>query len=417
MHVKTILNRVEEFKGFVVALVSFNTVCSEGLRLEARIRPRKGSRPVCGGCGERGPVYDHGVERCFQYVSLWGIPVVLLYVMRRVNCPRCGVRTERVPWAAGKSPITRTLALFLSDWAKRLSWQEVADCFHVSWRQVCASVSWVVQWGLAHRDVLQVEAIGVDEVHFGKGQRYMTLVYQLCGPKPRLLFVGRRHDAAALEGFFQKMGAAWCARLQYVCTDMWVGYRKAIRQYLPDAVHILDRFHIVKLLNDALEEVRREEAHELARKGIRLLKGLRYAFLKRPENLTPHQRENLHGVLNRRSLRTVRAYLWKEKFQLFWDYMSPYWARWYLQRWCKGAMRSRLKPIKRFVNTVRKHEDLIINWFEARKAFNSGAVEGLNRKVNLITRKAYGYKSFEVLQIALYHTLGDLPRPEATHRF
>jgi len=198
---------------------------------------------------------------------------------------------------------------------------------------------------------------------------------------------------------------------------MWQAYLNAIKKHLAGAVHILDRFHIVKLLNEAVDKVRRQEASELRKQGLDLLKGLKYAFLKRPENLTRRQRESLQGIMNKRWLRTVRAYLWKEKFQLFWEYTSPYWAKRYLRRWCKGAMRSRLAPLKKFVGAMRAHEDLLMNWFRAKKLFSSGAVEGMNRKVNLITRKAYGYRRYDVLKIALFHTLGYLPEPEITHKF
>jgi hypothetical protein len=115
--------------------------------------------------------------------------------MRRVQCPACDVKVEYVPWAVGKSPVTKMLALQLSDWAKRLSWQEVYACFHVNWRQVYESVKYVVGWGLEHRDIDGVEAIGIDESQFGKGHQYLTVVYQLCGETLRLLYVGQRRDA------------------------------------------------------------------------------------------------------------------------------------------------------------------------------------------------------------------------------
>jgi transposase len=324
---------------------------------------------------------------------------------------------ERVPWSSGKSPVTHTLSLYLADWAKVLSWQEVSRRFGVSWGQVFESVRHVVEWGLAHRDVSGVSAIGIDEIQFGKGQQYLTVVYQLCGDTRRLLHVGRRRDSAALSAFFDEMGAAWCWGISHVCTDMWRAYLKVVEERLLNAVHILDRFHIVKLLNEAVDQVRRQEAAKLRKQGVTLLKGLKYAFLKRPENLTEHQHAQLNAALSKRWLATVRAYLWKEKFQLFWEYERPWYARRYLRRWCKGAMRSRLAPIKKFVRTVRAHEDLMINWFEAKKAYSSGAVEGMNRRVNLITRKAYGYRSYDVLKIALFHTLGHLPEPQMTHRF
>jgi len=417
MHLKTILNRIEPHKGFVYGPELLVKGEEAEVHIEIGVRPRKGSRPRCSGCGRAGPVYDHQPARRFAFVPLWGIPVFLVYAMRRVHCARCGVRVERIPWATGKSPITRSLALYLADWAKLLSWQEVARRFGVNWRQVYASVDFVVGWGLRHRDLSGVQALGIDEIQSGKGHQYLTVVYQLCGRVPRLLYVGQRRDASSLSAFFESMGGGWCANITHVCTDMWKAYRKAIVAHVPQAVHILDRFHIVKLLNEAVDTVRRQEAGRLRKEGVTVLKGMRYAFLKRPENLTEHQHQQLNAALNVRGLATVRAYLWKEKFQLFWEYTSPYWARRYLRRWCKGAMRSRLAPMKKFVRTIRTHEDLILNWFEAKKQYSGGVVEGMNRKINLVTRKSYGFRQFEVLQVALFHTLGGLPEPERTHRF
>lgn len=362
MQLNTILNHVERHKGFVYEELRW---FENGEGLEVLIRPRRNGRPLCSGCGQQGSTYDRLPARRFAFVPLWGIAVMLVYAMRRVDCPRCGVKVEQVPWAAGKSPVSRSLALYLADWAKVLSWQEVARRFKVNWHQVFTSVRYVVTWGLEHRDPSSVTAIGIDEIQFGKGHQYLTVVYQLCGEVRRLLYVGQRRDSEALLAFFDQMGAEWCGRIEHVCTDMWQAYLKVIRERLLNAVHVLDRFHIVKLLNEAVDTVRREEARELRKQGIDLLKGMRYAFLKRPENRTKHQEERLYALLGK-PLRTVRAYLWKEKFQRLWTYDSPRWARWYLRKWCKGAMRSRLKPLKKFVKTMRKHEDLIMNWFEAK---------------------------------------------------
>ena len=417
MLVTTILNQIERHKGFVFGKARMVTDEDGKACIEIPVRARKNSKGVCSYCGNVCPGYDRLSERRFQFVPLWGIPVVLVYALRRVDCSDCGVKVEQVPWAVGKSPITRSLALFLAGWAKVLSWQDVARRFHVNWRQVFESVNFVVAWGLVHRDVSGITAIGIDEVHFGKGQQYLTVAYQLCGNVRRLLFVGPNRDSAALESFLDEMGKTWCSGITHVCTDMWKAYLSVIAQRLPNAVHILDRFHIVKLLNEAVDKVRREEARELHKVGLDLLKGLKYVFLKRPDNLTAGQEEKLMGIMGKPWLRTVRAYLWKEKFQLFWEYTSPFWAQRYLDRWCKGAMRSRLEPIKKFVRTIRGHEPLIMNWFKAKKLYSSGAVEGMNRKVNLVTRKAYGYKTYEVLKIALFHALGDLPFPEMTHEF
>ena len=147
-----------------------------------------------------------------------------------------------------------------------------------------------------------------------------------------------------------------------------------------------------------------------------MLKKSRWCLLKRRENLTSNQQVKLRDVL-RYNLQSVRAYLFKEYFQQFWDYDSPTWAGKFLDLWCKEVMRSRIEPLKKFVRTVRNHRELMLNYFRARKAFSSGIVEGLNNKAKVTMRKAYGFRTFEMLELALYHVLGKLPEPKLTHTF
>ena len=142
----------------------------------------------------------------------------------------------------------------------------------------------------------------------------------------------------------------------------------------------------------------------------------RWCLLKRVENLTQRQMDKLHDLL-RLNLVTVRAYLLKEQLNQFWDYVSPHWAGVFLDNWCTQAMRSRIQPMKRVARMLRKHRNLILNWFRAKKQFSCGVVEGLNNKAKVITRKAYGFGTFYALQTALYHGLGDLPTPRFTHEF
>jgi len=199
---------------------------------------------------------------------------------------------------------------------------------------------------------------------------------------------------------------------------MWKAYLKVIKKKAPNALNILDRFHIVQKLGKAIDKIRAAEVKRLAADGYDedVLKHTKYCFLKNERNLTEKQKTKLTDVLHY-DLKSVRAYLLKESFQLFWNYKSPHWAEWYLDKWCARAMRSRLEPIKDFVRTIRRHQPLIMNWFKAQKQYSSGIVEGLNRKINLVTRKSFGFRSYEVLKIALFLTMGELPEPEFTHRF
>jgi len=412
MQIKTVLNRVHKIKGFVYEKDQF-----VGNRLEVRVRPRRGSQAICSGCGQRRPGYDTLAERRFEFIPLWAIAVFLVYAMRRVNCPRCGVTVERVPWGDGKRHVTQAYAVFLARWARRLSWKEVASIFDTTWETVYRSVAWVVEYGLKHRSLDGITAIGVDEVQFKKGHRFLTVVYQIDSSCRRLLWVGQNRSARTLLAFFQMFGPQRTATLQFVCSDMWRAYLKVIRRKVPQAVHILDRFHVVARLNKAVDQVRAAEARQMAREGYEpVLTRSRWCFLKRPENLTPTQRTKLKDLMQY-GLRSVRAYLLKQSFQLLWEYTSPLWAGRFLDGWVARAMRSRLDPIKRTARTIRKHRELILNWFKAKKEFSSGIVEGLNYKIKLTMKKAYGFKSLEVAEIAIYHAIGKLPEPKLAHQF
>ncbi len=416
MQLKTILNRVQKFKSFVYGSPRWVNAL-DGVEIEIDIQPRKGSRPVCSGCGGRGPAYDHLPERRFEFIPLWGIAVFFLYAMRRVDCPRCGVKAETAPWAEGKSPVTKTYAWFLARWAKRMSWSEVAAAFHTSWHKVFCAVEMAVAWGREHVDLGGVTAIGVDEMAWGRGHRYVTVVYQINEGMKRLLWVGRERKTKTLLGFFRWFGKERSARLRFVCSDMWKPYLKVIRKKAGQAINILDRFHIMMHMNKAIDKVRAGEARELKEKGYEpVLKGSRWWFLKRPVNLTVNQVGKLSDVL-RYNLRTVRSYLMKEEFQFFWEYKSAWWAGRFLDQWCARAMRSRIEPMKYVARMLRRHRPLILNWFRAKKEFSSGVVEGLNNKAKLTTKKAYGFGTFKMLEIALYHTLANLPEPDFTHEF
>jgi transposase len=231
MQLKTILNRVQKHSSFVYTDARF--VEDDPVRLEIDIRPRVGSRPRCSGCGKRGPAYDTLPARRFQFIPLWGIVTFFVYTMRRVDCCRCGVKVEQVPWAEGKSPITTSYAWFLASWAKRMSWKEVAESFRTSWDSVYRAVQLAVAWGLVHRDLGGIEAIGVDEVLWHRGHKYLTVVYQIDGHCRRLLWVGKERTTQTLESFFRGFGLCRTHRLVYVCSDMWKPYLNVIAHCAP----------------------------------------------------------------------------------------------------------------------------------------------------------------------------------------
>lgn len=350
-------------------------------------------------------------------MPIWGFLVFFVYAMRRVNCPRCGVVVEKVPWVEGKHHCTKTYAWFLASWAKRLSWKEVARAFWTNWDTVYRAVEMAVEWGLAHRDLSNIRAIGIDEVLWHKGHKYLTVVYQIDQGLRRLLWVGQDRTVRTTLRFFLWFGEERSRALRFVCSDMWKPYLKVIAKKAAQATHVLDRFHIVKIMNQAIDDIRAHEAKKLRAGGkAPVLKGARWCLLKRPGNLTCIQEARLVDLL-RLNLQAVRAYILKEEFQFFWEYKSPFWAFCFLDAWCRKVMRSRLEPMKKVARTIRSHQHLILNWFRARETIALGAVEGFNNKLKLIIRRAFGFKSFRKTEIALYHALGCLPEPDTTHKF
>ena len=414
MELLTILNHCYRHRGFVYRNARFST---DKRNIDVEVHPRVGSAAICSGCHQPAPGYDRLPERRFEFIPFWGILVFFLYQMRRVQCRGCGVVVEEVPWCEGKRHSTKAHMLFLARWARKLSWLETAESFHTSWDKVRDAVEYVVTWGLEHRSLESIRAIGVDEIQYAKGHKYLTLVYQIDQGLTRLLWVGKERTIESFQGFFAVIGDQLAGQIQFVCSDMWQPYLDVIREKCSQALHILDRFHIVAKMNKALDEVRAAETRRIAQAGYQpLLKKSRWCILKRKENLTAKQQHRLRDLL-RYNLQTVRAYLLKEDFQQFWKYNSPTWAGMFLDFWCNQTMRSRIEPMKKIARSLRAHRPLLMNYFMAKKQFSSGVVEGLNNKAKLTMRRSYGFRTFRILELALYHSLGKLPEPQLTHEF
>lgn len=417
MQLKTILNRVTDYKSFVFGKSAFAEDAAMPT-LEIEVRPRSNGRAICSGCGAQRPGYDTmATPRRFDFIPMWGIAVVFVYTMRRVNCPDCGVKVEQVPWADGKSTITHEYVWYLARWARRMSWKEVSEAFWISWDRVFEAVKQAVEWGLEHRDLEGVTAIGVDEVQWRKGHQYQTVVYQIDEHRKRLLWIGAERKAKTLLRFFRFFGKERTARLEFICSDMWQGYLKVIAKKASSAVHVLDRFHVVQRLGKAINDVRAAEVKQLKQDGYEpVLKGSRWLLLKRPENLTERQAVKLKELLQY-NLKSVRSQLMKEDFERFWTYTRAGWAGRFLDQWCNRAMRSQIEPMKKVARSLRDKRELLLNWFRADGVISAGIVEGFNNKLKLITRKSYGFRTQEAYEIALYHNLGALPEREFTHRF
>ncbi|MGD8501281.1 MAG: ISL3 family transposase [Phycisphaerales bacterium] len=388
------------------------SVVGDTLGLIVRLERKRRRKLTCSCCGDRARVYDTLAERRWRHVPLWGIPVSIIYSPRRVKCPKCGVKVEKIPWGMGKSRLSLPLIIMLATWSKLLAIEVVAGLFDVSWSTVGAAVQHAVEYGLEHRDMAGIIYIGIDEISRKKGHVYHTQVYDLW--KKRLLWSGEGRSKETLERFFEELGPERTRAIKAICCDMWAPYVEVIKEKAPDAVLVFDKFHLVRHLHNAVDKVRKEESRQLKRKNPGLLKGTKYIWLKNPWNLTPKQKQRL-GYLEKINLKTNRAYLLKESFRELWTYKRRGWAKRYLTKWFWWATHSRLVPMRDFAWLLRRHEEDVLNWFKI--PIDNGAVEAMNNNAKAISHRARGYRSEKWFTMIQLHCLGKLPMPEFTHRF
>lgn len=416
MLIETILNDCHYFKCFKYRNSRFEELLGDKI-IVIDLESRRNSKGECPECKKKCPTYDHQNERSFQFIPLWGYKVEIHYEPRRVKCSEHGIHVEYMPWAEGKSTLTNAMKLFVAHWAKKLSWKEVGEAFKVGWHHVAEGVKHVVAYGLKHRDLSGIKTLGIDEIQYRSGHKYLTMVYQTDTEQRRLLWLGKDRKAKTLLRFFRWFGKSATEKLEAICCDMWKPFIKVIRKKAGNALNILDRFHIMKMLNEAIDNTRKSEALRFKQNSQEnILHKSRWCLLKKPENLTKNQATKMKELLQYK-LQSIKAYLLREEFQKFWTYSSATWAEKFFDQWAYVAMRSKIDPVKRVVKTLRKYKKNILNWFRTKEPISNGIVEGFNGKAKLTMRKSYGFRTYEMLELALYHALGNLPEPPMTHRF
>lgn len=370
-------------------------------------------RLPCSNCGTFAKVRDRLPSRTWRHVPLWGIGVQLTYRPARVSCPCCGTpKVEAIPWAMGKSSMTKELAVVLATWSRILAWDVVARLFGVSWSTVVKAVSSSVAYGLAKRDLGKLRMIGIDEISRKKGHVYHTQVYDL--DTKTLVWSAEGRGKETIEAFFNSIGPAQTSAIEGICCDMWANYVEVARERAPQATLVFDKFHIVRHLLKAVNDVRKMEAKALKDIDPELLKGTRYIWLKNPGNLTNKQRPRLEELMNL-NLKIVRAYLLKELFRDLWTYRYKAWAKRFLDRWFWWATHSRLKPLRDFAWMLRRQEEGILAYFDCR--IDNGAVEAMNNNAKAVSHRARGYRTERAFTLSLLHCLGRLELPQTAHKF
>jgi transposase len=389
----TALNRMLRLPGAWVSDLSFN---GEGVIVTVRLRRR---RRVCSGCGQLGGhIHGRRVKR-WRHLDLGCTRCLIECELRRVWCPDCGARYEAVPWARAGSRYTRDFEDVVAWLAQQMAKKPIAGLMRIAWDSVGRIVERVVAEHLDERRLEGLVQIGVDEISYRRHQRYLTSVVD--HRSGAIVWCAPGRNAETLRAFFALLGERKDS-IRAVSIDMSGGYEKAIHECIPQAEIAFDPFHVVRLAQRAVDQVRRDEwnAHERSHtpKG-RWIKGTRWSLLKAPAKQKPEQLALLAEVQHaNRAL--YRAFLLKEELRLIYQLERPALAEKQLDAWLDWAPRSRLDPFVKLARTIRLHRHGILA--AIRLGLTNGRLEGLNSRIRLISHRSFGFHSANPLIALVY---------------
>lgn len=359
---------------------------------------RRFRKLTCPDCGTQVPGRFEERKRWWRHQGIWGHRAYLEGPIRRLRCPECrAVRTEEVPWARPGSCFTRTFEDAVGLLAQQLSHTAVAELTGIAWATVGSIAERLVDENLHEDRFENLRRIGVDEISYRKHHNYLTVVVD--HDRGRVIWVGVGKSGDTLAEFFHELGPERAASLELASIDMSAGYEKALRAYAPQAEIVFDRFHVAKLANEALTEVRREEAHKLAPYERAALKGTRWILLKRRERLDAEQEATL-AAIKHTNAPVYRASLLKESFLDIFTTRDRPTAERRLRDWLAWACRSRLRSFVRLGRTVRKHFEGILAFIDS--GLTNARLEGMNNKIRLLSHRAYGFHSADPLIATIY---------------
>jgi transposase len=326
--------------------------------------------------------------------------VYLELEVRRIACRGCGaVKLERLDWLANYPFYTKRFAYFVGRRCRTATIKDVAQETHLDWKTVKELEKQYMREQLRRLGKPGPKVIGIDEVSIAKGHTYRIVVSDLVRRRP-IWFGGQDRSEASMVQFFDWLGERKCRGLRLAVMDMWKPFRNMTIAKAPQAAILFDKFHVMGHLGDALDQVRKAEYARHAGKGRGFIKGQKYTLLSRRENLTLEGRQALRLLLAANK-RLQTAYLLKESFGQLWSYEREGWARRFFENWRASLKWQRLKPYEKFADMIERHWDGISAYCRSENKVSLGFVEGLNNKIRVIQRRAYGLRDEEYLRLKI----------------
>ena len=375
-------------------------------RVDIRVEHGPGVRWFCPTCGRELACRDHAAPRVWRHLDTCQFKTFLHARIPRVDCPEHGILQVNVPWAEFKGRFTILM--------ERLIIDVLTECATVTGARRILRITWDEAWGVMERAVRRGRErkqsnpsryLGVDEKAFRKGHDYVTVVCDLIGSTVE--YVADERKAESLEGYYLQFTKAQLERIKAVAMDMWEPYFKATLKHVPDAAGkiVHDRFHVMKHVGEAVDRVRKQEHRELTSQDDHRLKGTKFLWLYREENLPDKHRPALEA-LKTANLKVAKAWAMKESLNDVWKYLSTGWARRFVKRWLVWVNRSDLAPMRKVGGLIQRHLENILTF--CRHRITNGVAEGLNSKIMAIKRKACGYRNREHFKTAIYFFCGGL---------
>ncbi len=401
MRLTTVFNKLLNLQGVLVDDVTFDHDT-----ISVAVRPRR-LKHVCPHCGyATRSRYDAAQSRQWRHLALAQWRVQLTYGICRLQCPEHGVVTEAVPWAAPGSWFTRDFEDLVAWLARTMDKTAVTRVLHISWETVGNIIERVVQRTLSPDRLSDLFVIGIDEVSYRKGHKYLTVIVDHLSGQPVFITEGRTREAAGQ--LFDALGPERSAEVAVVTMDMAAPYIEEVKARAPNAEIAFDPFHVVKLANEAVQEVRRSELRELSGQGdpaAQVLKDARWSLLRGEESQTPADQVRLSKVaeLNKP---LYRAYLLKEELRVLYT-CTPETAEPHLDGWLQWASRSKLPPFVRLARTLRRYRDGVLA--AIRLGVSNARLEGFNNKIGVLKRRSFGFHTAAAFISMIFLVCANLP--------
>ena len=374
-----------------------------GKELHLNVKPFKnGCR--CPECGVRGRIARIlAAARQWIDAAVLGLRVVLYYAPKEIICSVHGHIQEAIPWAEAQARVSYRLEYRLCALCQIMTQKAAAEILRIPASTLSDILHRVITRTRSTHQIRGLLTLGVDEISYLKGRKFATIVYDL--DRSRVVWVGQGKGRATIDKFFNEcLSEGQKRRIRWASCDMSRAYTEAIKHHCPNATLVIDRFHLVKSLNEAVDEVRKQEWRALEGDARRAVKGLRWLLGMHSRNRTPAQTDLLQKLRNS-NRRIHRAWVLKDEFEHFWTYTDTSTARSFLKQWITSARKTRLPSMRTFAATLKLHQDHILSFIE--RPLTNAVAEGLNRVIKIVKNRASGFRSLEAFSDLIFLTVGD----------